>query len=441
MSATITAPDGTPPAPAAASGPLLLRVLASRKTLWTGLTLFVIISFIRANADGAADLTSSGTIETTLRFTMPILLAGLAGLWAERVGIVNIGIEGMMIFGTWFGAYGAWKWGPWVGLLTAILGGMIGGLIHAVATVTFNVNHVISGVALNTLAFGSMRYLSELLWDKSDIQGAGISQSPQQKFALPRLNLPFVSGGRIGSWHSPDVAGWLEKRGWPVIGDFAGVIRGVTTNVSAGTLIALSFVPISAWVLWRTRFGLRVRSSGESPHAAESLGVRVIPLRYAGLLISGGLAGLGGGYLSIVASSYYRQGQSGNKGFIGIATTIAGNWRPTGVLASGFLFGYPEALNRVGRPAIRHLLLFGFILAVVWLIVSLVKSKWMRAGIAAVIAGLLIQQYLIIDENGISESLTGGLPYAITLVVLAVFSQRLRPPAHAGAPYRPGDNH
>lgn len=441
MSATITVPDAIPPAPAAPSGSLLLRVLSSRKTLWTGLTLFVVLSFIRANADGATDLTSSGTIETTLRFTMPILLAGLAGLWAERVGIVNIGIEGMMIFGTWFGAYGAWKWGPWVGLLTAIIGGMIGGLIHAVATVTFNVNHVISGVALNTLAFGSMRYMSELLWDKTDIQGAGISQSPQQKFALPRLNLPFVSGGRIGSWNSPDVAGWLEKRGWPVIGDLGGVIRGVTTNVSAGTLIALSLVPISTWVLWRTRFGLRVRSSGESPQAAESLGVKIIPLRYAGLLISGGLAGLGGGYLSIVASSYYRQGQTANKGFIGIATTIAGNWRPTGVLASGFLFGYPEALNRVGRPAIRHLLLFGFILAVVWLIYSLVKSRWTRAFFAAVVSGLLLQQWLIIDENGISESLTGGLPYAITLVVLAVFSQRLRPPAHAGAPYRPGDNH
>lgn len=441
MTATVTLDDAPPPPPDSPKMSPILRVLGSRKLLWGGLALFAILCIIRANADGATDLTSSGTVETTLRFTMPILLAGLAGLWAERVGIVNIGIEGMMIFGTWFGAYGAWKWGPWIGLLAAILGGMIGGLIHAVATVTFNVNHVISGVAMNTLAFGSMRYLSELLWDKSDIQGAGISQSPQQKFALPRLDLPFVSGGRIGSWHTPDVAGWLERRGWPVLGDLGGIVKGLTTNVSAGTLIALSLVPISTWILWRTRFGLRLRSSGESPHAAESLGVKVIPLRYAGLLISGGLAGLGGGYLSIVASSYYRQGQTANKGYIGLATTIAGNWRPTGVLASGFLFGYPEALNRVGRDAIRHLLLFGFVIAALWLIVSLAKAKWLRAAIAAVIAGLLIQQWFIVDEKGISESLTGGLPYAITLVVLAVFSQRLRPPAHAGAPYRPGDNH
>lgn len=443
MSATIALPDAAPPPPpdSPKMSPVL-RILGSRKLLWTGLSLFVVLSVIRAMADGADDLTSSGTIETTLRFTMPILLAGLAGLWAERVGIVNIGIEGMMIFGTWFGGYGAWKWGPWVGLLAAVIGGMIGGLIHAVATVTFNVNHVISGVALNTLAFGSMRYLSELLWDRSDIQGAGISQSPQQKSALPRFDLPFVSGGRIGSWETPDIAGWLEKKGWPVLGDIGGVAKGLTTNVSAGTLIALSLVPISIWVLWRTRFGLRLRSSGESPQAAESLGVRVIPLRYAGLLISGGLAGLGGGYLSIVASSYYRQGQTANKGFIGLATTIAGNWRPTGVLASGFLFGYPEALNRVGRPAIRHLLLFGAIIAVVWCLWSLVRKKWLAAAIGAVFTALMFDQWLRIDpKTGISESLTGGLPYAITLVVLAVFSQRLRPPAHAGMPYRPGDSH
>ncbi|HAP77581.1 MAG TPA: ABC transporter permease [Acidimicrobiaceae bacterium] len=441
MSATLTRPDAQP-APESKPMPLVLRILGSRKLLWIGLSLFAVVSIIRATQDGADDLTSSGTIETTLRFTMPILLAGLAGLWAERVGIVNIGIEGMMIFGTWFGGYGAWKWGPWVGLLTAVLGGMLGGLIHAVATVTFNVNHVISGVAMNTLAFGSMRYLSELLWDKSDIQGAGISQSPQQKFALPRFDLPFVSGGRIGSWQSPDIMGWFEKRGWPILGDIGGIVKGLTTNVSAGTIIALSLVPISAWVLWRTKFGLRLRSSGESPQAAESLGVKVIPLRYYGLLISGGFAGLGGGYLAIVASSYYRQGQTAQKGFIGIATTIAGNWRPSGVLASGFLFGYPEALNRVGRDAIRHLLLIGFIVAAVWCVYSLMRSKWIGAAIGAVAGGLLFDQWLRVDaDTGISESLTGGLPYAITLVVLAVFSQRLRPPAHAGMPYRPGDNH
>ncbi|MDO8363080.1 MAG: ABC transporter permease [Actinomycetota bacterium] len=441
MTATLT-PDNAAVAPQPRPAPLLLRMLASRRLLFVGFGLFVVLSLARWWGDDADALTSSQTMQTTLRTTIPILLAGLAGLWAERVGVVNIGIEGMMIFGTWFGGYGAYIAGPWVGLLMAVGGGMLGGLIHAVATVTFNVNHIISGVAINLLAFGSMRYMSELLWGpgaKDVPQGAGISQSPQQKWALPRFDFPFLSGGRIGSWHSPDMFGWLEKKGWPVIADIAGVVRGFTFNVSAGTLVALALVPITAWVLWRTKFGLRVRSSGEAPAAAESLGVRVTSLRYAALLISGGCAGLSGGYLAIVASSYYRQAQTQNKGFIGLATTIAGNWRPTGVLASGFLFGYPEALNRVGRDAVPQLFLFGGAVCVVWGVVAIIRQRWVSLGIAGGFGVLMFVWWWRIDT--IPESLTTGLPYFLTIVVLATASQRLRPPAHAGQPYRSGESH
>lgn len=416
------------------------RALMGRRTLLIMASMFVTMSFIRANADGAEKLSASFTVYTTLEFTMPILLAGLAGLYAERVGVINIGIEGMMIFGTWFGAVGAWKFGPWVGLLMAIAGGMLGGLIHAIATVTFNVNHIVSGVAINLLAFGAMRYLSELLWTGAGApQGAGISQSPQQKWALPRFDFPFLSGGRIGSWHSPDMLGWLEKRGWPVIGDAASILRGFTSRISAGTLLVLALVPLTTWVLWRTKFGLRLRSSGESPEAAESLGVRVRPLRYAALVISGGFAGLGGGYLAIVASSYYRQGQTANKGFIGLATMIAGNWRPTGVLASSFLFGYPEALNRVGRDALPDLFLFGAIACAAWSVVSTFRRRWVALGVGIALTVVLFIEWVRIGE--IPESLTTGVPPLLTLIVLATASQRLRPPAHAGLPYRPGDSH
>ncbi|MDB0005989.1 hypothetical protein N9E02_01985, partial [Ilumatobacteraceae bacterium] len=114
-----------------------------QRLLLLGLTLLAVMSATRVWT-GYDDLTSSGTIGAALRLTVPILLAGLAGLWAERVGILNIGIEGMMILGTWFGAFGAWKWGPWVGLVLAVLGGMLGGLIHAVATIKFNIDQVIS---------------------------------------------------------------------------------------------------------------------------------------------------------------------------------------------------------------------------------------------------------------------------------------------------------
>ncbi len=270
-------------------------------------------------------------------------------------------------------------------------------------------------------------------------QGAGISQSPQQSSALPRFDFLFLSGGHIGSWKSPDMLGWLEKRGWPVIGDAASIVRGFTWHVSAGTIIALALVPITAWVLWRTRFGLRVRSSGESPESAETLGVKVLALRYKGLMISGAFAGLGGGYLSIVASSYYRERQTANKGFIGLATMIGGNWRPTGVLASSFLFGFPEALNRVGRDALPHLFLFGAVVSIAWVLASVLRKRWIATGIGVPLTVLLFIMWVRIDE--IPESLTTGVPYLLTLIVLALASARLRPPAHAGLPYRPGESH
>jgi simple sugar transport system permease protein len=449
MSATLASPQAGTEVPV----PLWMRVVRNHKVLFIALVLFVLLSIVRAWR-GADDLTSSKTVGSTLRFTIPILLAGLAGLWAERVGVVNIGIEGMMIFGTWFGGVGAWKFGPWVGLLLAIVGGMVGGLIHSVATVTFNVNHIISGVAINLFALYGMRYLSELWWSGSDApQGAGITQSPQQRRPPTRFDFPFLSGGKIGSWKSPDMLGWLEKRGWPVIGDIAGVLRGFTHNVHVITLLALATVPLTSFVLWRTKFGLRVRSSGEAPAAAESLGVRVLPLRYTALLVSGACAGFGGGYLSIVASSYYRQGQTANKGFIGLATMIAGNWRPTGVLSSGFLFGYPQGLNLVGRDALLDLFIFGAIVCLAWAIFSVIRARWVQFGLAVVLGSMLYIWWdgiPLVDDiwfvhdswevTRIPESLTGGIPYLLTIIVLAVASQRLRPPEHAGQPYRPGES-
>jgi simple sugar transport system permease protein len=122
-----------------------------------GFVLLLSMVRILTNSD---DLTSSGTISSTLRVATPILLAGLAGLWAERAGIVNIGIEGMMIVGAWLGGFGAWKWGSWAGIGLALVGGALVGLIHALATVRFNVDHVVSGIAINILAGGATEYLS-----------------------------------------------------------------------------------------------------------------------------------------------------------------------------------------------------------------------------------------------------------------------------------------
>ena len=426
----------TPTTPAPAPEPqrrsLIDRLPSSRKTLLTAGVLFMLLSFVRA-VTGADALTSSTTVGVAIRATMPIMLAGMAGLWAERAGIINIGIEGMMILGTWFGGWAAWQWGPWVGLIMAVVGGMIGGLVHAIAVVRFNVDHIISGVAINILAFGAMRYLSELTFVGEP--GGGISQSPKQSSAIPRIDLPFLAGG----WGTPDLLGELEDQGWFLISDLAGVLGGFARNLSWASVIALALIPLTAWVLWRTAFGLRVRSSGEAPYAAETLGVRIIPLRYTALLISGGFAGLGGGYLAIVSSSFYREGQTASRGFIGLATMIFGNWMPSGVLGGASLFGFGEALNLVGPTALPKLFLFLAIVAGLVCLRSVMRRKTVGAIVQGVLAVACLIVFLTVDK--IPEPLTKSVPYVLTLVVLASATQRLRPPAYDGRPYRPGEEH
>lgn len=398
--------------------------------------IVVLVSIVRLITD-ASGLTSSGTIGAALRLTIPILMAGLAGLWAERCGVLNIGIEGMMILGTWFGGWGAWQFGPWIGLLLGVLGGMLGGLIHAVATVRFNVDQVISGVVMNIFAFFGARYLSDLLFVGE--QGGGVSQSPPQRAAIPKFDVPFLAGGDLFGWDTPDIFGWFERQGWFILGDLGGIGRGLTAGLSWATVIALALVPLSAWVLWRTTFGLRLRSSGEAPTAAESLGVRVVPLRYYGLLISGGFAGFGGAILAIVASSYYRQGQTAGRGYIGLATMIFGNWRPLGVLGGAGLFGYAEGVKLVSGDSIVALFLFITFAGGLFVIVGLWRRQAVSTIAALAAAVLFYIAYLTVDE--VPESLTQSLPYVVTLIVLSTASQRLRPPAQAGVKYRPGESH
>ena len=402
----------------------------------SALVVLFLLSFTRWVTDSPS-LTSSQTMGTMLRVTIPILLAGLATLWAERCGVLNIGIEGLMIFGTWFGAWAAWEYGAWYGLVFGVLGGVMGSLLHAMATVRFNVNHVISGTAINILALGGMRYLSELVYTPDT--GGGISQSPVQSSSIPRINIPFLGGGEIFGWKSPDFFGWLEDKGWLLLSDIGGILGGLTKNVSWASIIALSLVPVTAYVLWRMPFGLRLRSSGEDPFAAESLGVKVLRYRYIGLMVSGGLAGFAGAFLSIVSASAYRQGQTGGRGFIGIATAIFGNWTPTGVLSGAALFGFAEALQLVGPSSLPNIFLFGAMLTLIVAVMKGVQQQvvpLINAIVGTVLLGIL---WLTVDE--VPEPLTKAAPYVLTLIVLSFASQRLRPPAMAGAPYRPGDSH
>ena len=393
----------------------------------------VVVSIVARIAD-APDLTSSGTAAAALRLAVPIGLAGLGGIYAERCGIVNIGLEGMMILGTWFGAWGAWRFGAWEGVALGILGGAIGGLIHAVATVTFNVDHVISGVAINILGGGFARYLSVLAYDSAS--GGGPTQSPSVNSSVGTVTLPLLSGGSVAGRKSPDVLGWLERKDWFFVGDGAGVLKGLTAGVSWVAVIALLLIPLSTWVLWRTRFGLRLRAAGEAPAAADSLGVSVTRYRYYGVVISGAMAGLAGVFLSTVAASIYREGQTAGRGYIGLATMIFGNWRPSGLAAGAGLFGLADALQLRSDASVRALLLLVAIGVGLLALRQWRKGALVRAGLSAALAIAFAVAYVTVDK--VPSQLTYCTPYVVTLLVLASASQRLRPPAKAGQPYRKG---
>jgi len=384
---------------------------------------FVALAAVRTFT-GADDLTSNGAIRAALQSAVPIGLAGLGGLWAERAGVVNIGLEGQMILGTWFGAWGGIEFGVWGGVIAGLVGGALGGLLHAVATVTFGVDHIVSGVAINILAFGVARYLSFLAWEGGP-GGGGATQSPSVG-DLPRLSVPGANSLQ-----------GLEEKQWFLISDLAGVLRGVLTGMSALTLIAILLVPASYYLLWRTTFGLRIRSVGEDPQAAESLGVNVYRYKYYGVVISGALAGLGGVFLSMVAASIYREGQTGGRGFIGLAAMIFGNWRPGGLAAGALLFGYTDALQlRRGSESVHALLLLVAVLLIAVAGWQASHKAHVPAGVSVILAVLALIWFFATKE--IPVEFVQVAPHILTLVVLALASQRLRPPAADGVPYRKG---
>ena len=386
--------------------------------------LILVLSAIRL-VTGADDIASSGTLNAAVGLAVPIGMAGLGGLWAERSGVVNIGLEGMLILGTWGAGFAGYQWGPWAGVAMAVLCGALGGLLHAIATVTFGVDHIVSGVAINILGLGATQYLASVAF--VGVPGGGSTQSPPID-KLPALSVPGAS----------EFLGDIEKKGWFFISDLAAAVRAVTVNVNVLTVIAIALLFATFYILWRTAFGLRLRSCGENPHAAESLGVNVYKYKYAAVIASGAFAGLGGAFLAIVASFQYRDGQTGGRGFIGLAAMIFGNWRPGGLAAGAGLFGYTDALQlRRGGESVHALLL---VVAVALLVVSFLQ---LRRGnntqlvVSVFVAAIFTVWFLLTDE--VPGDFTGMTPYVTTLLVLALASQRLRMPAADGQIYRRGE--
>ena len=399
------------------------RRLDTRTTVFFVLVGLALLSATRL-ITGVNDITSGGTIGATITLAVPIGLAGLGGLWSERSGIVNIGLEGMMILGTFFGAdFAYFSHSPWVGVLGGVVGGLIGGLLHAIATVTFGVDQIVSGVALNILATGAARYLAGVFFTGQ--QGGGPTQSPK----VPTFAQLKVPGAE--SFFSK-----IERHHWFVVADVAGLLRGLATTLTPFTILMLLLFPATWFVLWKTAFGLRLRACGENPAEAEALGVRVYTMKYVAVIISGALAGLGGAFL-VDFAGIYREGQTGGRGYIGLAAMIFGNWRPGSLVAGASLFGYTDAVQLRGRSSSVHALLLLVALLMVLIAAYLV---WRRRVVPA--AGVLIGAALVLVWYKVAKEVpiefVPATPYIITLLVLAFASQRLRAPAADGMPWRRG---
>lgn len=299
---------------------------------------------------------SVGLIVSGIHLSMPLLYAAFGGLVSERSGVINIALEGMMLFGAFIAVAVSWWTGnPWLGLLAGIALGLVLGAIHALLSITVRADQIVSATAINLLALGITAALIPSIWGQPGV-------SPTVERIRP-LHPPLLS----------DV---------PFFGQIVGELNVLDYM---GFLLA----PLGFYVLYRTPWGLRLRACGESPEAAASAGVAVLRTRYLAVIFSGGLAALGGVYLSLTQVGLFQRGMTDGRGFIALAAMIFGRWRPMPVLAACLLLGFADAFQfraqAVGLPLPNDLLL--------------------------------------------------ALPYIVALVALATFIGRATAPAAIGRPY------
>ncbi|MCX6397126.1 MAG: ABC transporter permease [Propionibacteriales bacterium] len=391
--------------------------------LLIGIGAFLLVSAARV-ITGAHDIDSAGALRGTIVAAVPIALAGLGGIWSERAGVVNIGLEGMLVLGALGAGYFGYNYGIVAGVLGGMLLGLLGAAVHALATVVFGVDHIVSGVAINIMAPGLAAYLAKSFF--SDTPGGGPTQSPPLG-KPPALTIDVIA----------EPAAELADKHWFVVSDLAAAVAAVTREMSVLTLLALVLVVATSWVLWRTAFGLRLRSVGEAPSAAESLGVNVYLYKVIGVVVSGVLAGFGGAYLATVSSSGYQNGMVNGLGYIGLAAMIFGNWRPGLMLAGAALFGYTRTLQlRGGTDSLHALLLVIAVALLAYAVYQFLQGKRTSALITGGFGGVFGVWFLVTDS--VPAEFTGMAPYVATLFVLAFFSQSLRPPKADGQIYRKG---
>jgi len=271
----------------------------------------------------------SALFASMLRYATPLIFGALGGMFSERSGVVNVGLEGMMLMGAFFGIMAADKLDSWfLGLLVGIASGGLMGLLHAIWSVNLRADQIISGFAINFLALGITGYLF------IDIYGQ--EGTPTDIPSIPAVNLDFLSGP----------LGWLGGLDW-IGGQPAGVFTAIGLifgNLNLMIWIALILIPLSWVVLFKTPLGLRIRAVGEHPRAADTVGIDVYRVRYGAVIASGMLAAAGGAFLSIGFVNSFNENMTAGRGFIALAAMIFGNWRPFGAAAACLLFGFSSAL-------------------------------------------------------------------------------------------------
>jgi len=292
-------------------------------------------------------LLSLALFSATIRSLTPILFPALAGIFSERSGVLNIGLEGMMLISAFAAVVGSYySENAWVGVLSAIGAGLLTSLIHAFMCITLKADQAIVGTGINILGIGLPGYLLLKIFGSQ-----GIS--------------PIVT--RLPKWRIPVLADL------PILGPVLG-------EHSPLAYIALIMVPVSWFVLFRTPFGLRLRAVGENPSAADSVGVNVYLMRYIAVMISGVLAALGGAFLSISYLAQYTRMMTAGRGFIGLAAMIFGRWNPWGALLACLIFGFADALQATAQAANvnippQFLLALPYILSIVTLIGAMGRAN------------------------------------------------------------------
>lgn len=260
-------------------------------------------------------------IAMTLRLATPLIFASLGGVFSERSGVVNIGLEGIMIMGAFFAIAGTKATGnPWIGVLCAVVAGAIVSLIHAVLSISLKADQTVSGVAINMFAAAFTSFLIFKLYNLHG-QTNAVTPLPYPKYFIVK---------HFSSQPMQYIGKFFDELDWFVF-------------------LALILVAVATYVLYKTPVGLRIRSVGEHPKAADTVGISVYKTRYMCVIISGILGGLGGAYISLGTVKLFREGMVSGKGFIALAALVFGNWKPVGALGACILFAFAEAFQYVAQ--------------------------------------------------------------------------------------------